>query len=465
MADAPVRDGEAVDATHDPGTPSTPGAVAALVVGVAAALVTLMLGAIKIGRSFNYDEAITYQYFINGGSLRRALTTQVVFNNHPTFSALQTIGWRLGLVGETTQRLGPIVCGGVVVGVTAWYTARRVGVVGGLAAGAVLVLNPLFLEQFRSLRGYALSTMAVVLAGLALERSWHDHRVRWLVVQGALMVVAVTTHAYSAVTLLMLAVATLSLGRLRRAHIAAWLASAVVALLFQLPLLDDARSNTRARGNLFYDEFPVRLTRSLLGWSWWPVAVVGAMALLGAWSLARRSPAHLRAVIASGSVLAVVVVVLWSVVQPRDLYARFFVSTIPLFAHLAGRGVARLPSLAGAAITVLIVALLIPGARDVVEAEPSLREVAAVVDRARDVGLEVCGWQAEALQVYTAPIRPVAVLDDPSGFAECDVYVAVLRLDPERRAIATDHFGAMTTRGGIRVWAEQAVLDEIARSP
>ena len=113
------------------GLPQRPSAALAVV----AAAGMLVLGAIRIGRSFGYDEGYTYFFFINGGSVRRALTTQIVFNNHPTFSATQAIGWRLGLVGETTQRLGPVVCAAATVGLLVWYTARRCGVYGGLAAG------------------------------------------------------------------------------------------------------------------------------------------------------------------------------------------------------------------------------------------------------------------------------------------------------------------------------------------
>ncbi|MFT6392581.1 MAG: putative membrane protein, partial [Ilumatobacter sp.] len=175
---------------------------------LASAAVTLFLGLIRIGRSFGYDEGFTYFFFISGGSPRKALTTQIIFNNHPMFSAIQSVGWKLGFVGETTQRLGPALCGAAAVGITVWFVARYFGVIAGVGAGVILGLNPVFLEQFRQLRGYALATVAVLAAGAALWRSWSDLRHRWLVIQGACMVVAVTTHAYSAVTILMLAVAT-----------------------------------------------------------------------------------------------------------------------------------------------------------------------------------------------------------------------------------------------------------------
>ena len=83
-------------------------------------VVAFLLGAVKIGRSFNYDEAVTYTSFVNGGSVWRALTTQVVFNNHQMFSVTQAVAWRVGLVGETAQRLLPVLCGVATVALLTW---------------------------------------------------------------------------------------------------------------------------------------------------------------------------------------------------------------------------------------------------------------------------------------------------------------------------------------------------------
>lgn len=436
---------------------------APIVVAAVLAVATVAVGLVKIGRSFNYDEAITYSSFINGGSLRRALTTQVVFNNHQMFSVTQTIAWRLGFVGETTQRLGPVLCGAVTVGMLTWATARRVGAIGGATAGTLLLLNPVYLTEFRTLRGYSLATMCVVLAALAARRSWRDHRHRWLVAQSALMVVAVTTHAYSALAVAVVAVVTVVLGHARLAHAATWAAAALTAFAIQFPLLDDAIEQSRARGNLFRSSFPLRAGRLLLGQSWWAVILTIALVGIGTWAVARRSKRHLWAVVAGFGVVAAVVVLVWLVLQPRDLYARFFISLLPFVAGLAGVGASRLPRPAGATAALVVALALVPSARDTLEVEPTIRRAAGVAEAGRQRGLELCGYQAEPLIVYTPPIRLVNGVDD---FQDCELYVAVLPPGASARAAAAQRFeGRRDLGGGITVWGDPAVLDEIVQPP
>lgn len=460
-----TRTGPAAPEQH-PRTLDRPSAP--VVLGVTLAVVAFAFAAVGIGRSFDFDEAITYRFFVSGGSLRDALTTQVVFNNHQLFSAVQTIAWRLGFVGETAQRVFPVAAGAASVGIVATYTARRVGLVAGATAGLVLAFNPIFLAQARLLRGYALATLAVLVAGIALQRSWHDPRRRWLVIQGVAMVVAVATHSYSAVTILMFAAATVAMGELRRAHLVTWSLAAVAAVLVQLPLLDDARRNAELRGTAYRDWFAETTLRALVGFDWPAVIVVGALTVIGAVSVAGRSMRHLRAVVAAGAVFGTVLVLLWQVIRPADLYPRFFVSVTPLLAHLAGLGVAaiaaRMPDrrsgvVAGAATGALAVGLLLPGAVDVVRAPgPSIREAAAVVAEAQGMGLQPCGWQAEPLGVYTEPVRPVTGIGDTEG---CDVMVAVTGLGPAQRAAVEQRWVDSFTVGPIGFWASPEVVSAL----
>jgi hypothetical protein len=446
-----------------------------IVAGVVGAAVMFALGLVKIGRSFGYDEGITYAYFINGGSVRRALTTQVVFNNHPMFSAIQSVAWRLGLTGETAQRLGPLLCGAVTVGVIIWYTSRRVGVIGGAAAGVVLALNPFFFDNARQLRGYALATMCVVLAGVALQRSWRDPRRRWLVAQGVCMVIAVTTHSYSAVTIVMFAAASLALGHVRRAHLVTWVSSAMVALAIMSPLIDDIRANASARGTRFTDSFPIDLTRALGGWEWPAVAITFAAACLGAFEIGRRSRRHAAAVAAAGAVIGAVVLLLWLVIQPFDLYVRFFISTLPLLAVLAGVGVGRLvvfvggvgtePArraagrLVGASVVIALIAVLAGPVRDLLRTESPIRDAASMVDRARAAGLEVCGRNTEPLLVYTGPMPLLSGLD---GFGECEVFVNVLSMSSDVRAAVAERFDGEAQLGGsVAIFADAEVIEAV----
>ncbi|MFN3258735.1 MAG: glycosyltransferase family 39 protein [Ilumatobacter sp.] len=446
-----------------------------IVAGAVAAAVMFGLGLVKIGRSFGYDEGFTYAYFINGGSVRRALTTQIVFNNHPMFAATQSVAWKLGLTGETAQRLGPLLCGAVAVGVVVWYTARRAGIIGGAAAGVVVALNPFFFDNARQLRGYALATMCVVLAAVALQRSWTDHRRRWLVAQGVCMVVAVTTHSYSAVTILMLAASSLALGHVRRAHLVTWVTSAVAALAIMSPLIDDIRANAAARGSRFDESFPTDLLRALGGWERPAVAITFAAAGIGVFEIGRRSRRHALALGAAGSVLGAVVLLLWLVIQPFDLYARFFISALPLLAVLAGVGVGRvvdgigrlagsgstrlIGQAAGAGVVVALVLVLAGPVRDLLQTESPIRDAAGMVDRARAAGLEVCGRNTEPMLVYTAPMPLLSGLD---GFGECEVFVSVLSMSSDVRAAVTARFDGEARLGGtVAVFADASVIDAI----
>ncbi len=119
---------------------------------------------------------------------------------------IQALAWRIGLVGETSQRLLPVMCGAAAVGLLTWWVGRRTDAFAGAFAGLALLANPIFVVEFRTLRGYALATLAVLVAAIATERSWRDHRTRWLVVASIAMVVAVTTHTYSALPIVLVAV-------------------------------------------------------------------------------------------------------------------------------------------------------------------------------------------------------------------------------------------------------------------
>jgi hypothetical protein len=332
-------------------------------------------------------------------------------------------------------------------------------VIAGLGAGTVLALNPIFFEQIRQLRGYSLSTMAVTVAAAAMWASCADRRRRWLVLQGVFMVIAVTTHAYSVVTIAMLAIATIALGRVRVAHFVTWGAAAIAAFVISLPLLDDMQNNATARGTRFFGRFPVNLTRALTGWEWVPVVLTLMVVGVGIVILGRTSRRHALALGLSGGFFVGVVMLLWLIVQPVDLYLRFFVSVLPMIAVMAGIGFGRVPVAGRVALIGVIGISLVPGVGDILDVSPTIREAAAIADRARDAGYEVCGWQAEPLAVYTPPVRLVAGISD---FESCEFYVSVLGLSNEQRQAATDRFGArQKLGGGIVIWADRDVLDDV----
>ena len=154
-----------------------------------------------------------------------------------------------------------------------------------------------------------------------------------------------------------------------------------------------------------------------------------------------------------------VVVVLWQVIQPFDLYPRFFISTVPFLAVLVGMGVGRLPVVASAVAALALVVALWPSASDRLDVVPTVRDAAAIADRARADGLFVCGSHAEPLWVYTAPMPLLSGLD---GFGDCEVFITVLSVSPTVRDAIDDEFsGSRAIGGGIVVWADEAVLRQI----
>jgi hypothetical protein len=280
-----------------------------------------------------------------------------------------------------------------------------------------------------------------------------------LIVQGVGMVIAVTTHAYSALSIVMIAATALVLGRVRREHVITWAISAVAALAITSPVLDDMRTNAAGRGERYFPEFPVDLMKALAGWEWPVVIVAWLLALGGCLVVARRSVRHAVAIGAASAVFASAVVTLWQIVQPFDLYFRFFMSVIPFVAILVGIGIGELPRVAQGIATVVIAVLLAPGVGDILSVRPTVREAATAVTRARDAGLEVCGRHVEPLWVYTAPFRLVSGIDD---FEDCEVYVSVLRMSAEQRDAARSRFGEhVNLGGGISIWTDVAVLDSL----
>ena len=241
------------------------------------------------------------------------------------------------------------------------------------------------------------------------------------------------------------------------------------------PVLDDARRNAESRGTAYLPWFGEFVARSLFGLEWLPVVIVGGLTAIGLTSIAKRSPRHaaatgLAVVIFSGTLLT-----LWQVIQPRDLYSRFFVSVLPFLAALAGVGVGALQMaiarrstgwLRPAATAVIIAAVslavvgLAPRAEEILAAEPTIRDGAEFVDWARAEGLVPCGRNSEPLFAYTEAIRTIDGLDD---FDDCEVYVAVLSLDAARRDAALERFGSdINLGGGVRVYASAEVLERLA---
>jgi hypothetical protein len=419
------------------------GVVAAVTAAVG---VALAVGFHNAGRSYSYDEAVTVSHFVWYGDPIHALTTQVVFNNHPPLSAIQALTWRAGLTTEATQRITPVLFGTAAIGVIAAWLTRRYGWLAGVAGALTLTLNPMFLTYLRSVRGYSLAVLGVVVAAVCLDR-WlgGDRRTRWLMLQGVAMAVAVATHVYSAVPMLMMAAAILAARRLERPLVVTWALAAAAAVGAQLLVLAQTLEASRTRGQRFQADFPRQVATELLGRATPAVAVIGVIATIGTVAVMRNSPVAARAVLAALVTGGVLVAAVWLIARPHDLYPRFFVSLTPLVAVAVGRGVAALPPLAAAPAAVLAVTTLwFPAATELAR-EPTIERAAEVVDAGRRLGQRPCGVNILPLRVYT---ETPALVTSPADLADCDLVVVLGRAAGDLADAANERYGTSWNLGG-----------------
>ncbi len=433
----------------------------------------LLLG--RVDRGFDFDESIAIATVISRGSAAVPLVETHVYNNHPLFAVVQSIWWSVGGTDETRQRLLPILYGAAAVAVLVWWVARRWSASAGIAAGCILMLNPMFIAQSRLVRGYSLALLGVIVSVLALleylrlrGRSGRPDAtsVRLLVAHAAGAVVAVGTHSFFVVPLVAVGVGVL-VGRLADPRLVrAWIASAITVALVYLPTIPQLVSTTATRGTPDRPWFGRLLTWEVLGRDRLTAVVIGVVALLGlaatVWSLSiDRTGARPRLVVgrfrpAAPAALAVAVVSAWSVWQlsPPDLYPRFFLGMVPLLALLVGRATRLLPALA--AIVVVAQLFTLGNVMDARQRVVPIREVAAVVDGARALSLTPCVIGGDALAAYTA--QPDEFTVDAARFGEqferCDVLVQVGSWGRAVRSAAADAYPyAIDFGGGITGWS------------
>lgn len=159
-------------------------------------------------RPYTHDGATSIAFNIAERPWRDALGGQVIYSNHPLSSVLGQLVWRLGGTTESWQRLIPAVAAGLLVGIVHWATSKRWSSAAGLAAAVILALNPLFIYAARTVRGYALMMLAVVVSTLILDRIVEAERSklevsnRLLVAYSLTIGVAIGAHAYGGMILL-----------------------------------------------------------------------------------------------------------------------------------------------------------------------------------------------------------------------------------------------------------------------
>lgn len=250
-------------------------------------------------------------------------------------------------------------------------------------------------------------------------------------------------------------------GRVERRHIATWAVAAVSAFIIMWPVLDDARANAEARGNRYRPDFPRLFVELILGWNRWAVAITAALIIAGIVVLGRQSLRRAAAVCGAGAVVISVVLFVWLMLQPFDLYGRFFVSIVPFLAILAGIGVTIIPRIPAIVLASTLGLALLPGVRDTLDIDSPIRDTAALVARARYAGYGVCGRSTEALVVYTAPLPFSDGLPDD----ECDLLITVFSLTPEQVETASRTYqGRISLGGSMTLWAPADIQQELGVS-
>lgn len=442
----------------------------------------LLLG--RVDRGFDFDESVAVGTVISRGSATVPLLETHVYNNHPLFAVIQSVWWAAGGVGESRQRLLPILYGVAAVVLLVWWVGRRWGAAPAVAAGAVLMLNPMFVSQARLVRGYSLAVLGLIVSTLALmeylggrgRSGSSDRRLAWLLVaHGTGAVVAVGTHAFFAVPLgaigVGVVVGRLADHRLRRT----WAVSIAAVAVLYLPTVVELVSTTASRAAPDRPWFGRLLVWELLGRDRLTAIVVGIVALIGVvattWSLrVDRSGdrPHLRtgrfqvAALAALAAASFTAWLVWQVVPPPDLLPRFFLGFVPLVAILVARATRLLPVLVGVVVIAQLFSL--GNVLDVRQRAVPIREVANVIDGARGLSLTPCVIGSEALGAYTPPTVEFVVDEGryEDQFVHCDVLVQVgtwgrvVRADADEAYPYSIDFG-----GGIRGWSV-VPADELA---
>ena len=383
--------------------------------GVGLGVATLIAYLPGLGRSLDFDSAETVGLFVRQGPPWHAFRDQAVFNNHPMFSFVeQVVRVATGRSDAATMRLLPIVFGAAAVAMLAWFTARRHGLLAGLAAGAVLAANPTFSSLSRSVRGYSLLPLCALAATIVLMEdaagagagagSWGRLRRRLDVVYIVAAGIGLATHLYMVPVLIGHAAAVVATGRMDDHWRRRFIGVAVVGACAYAAMAGAMIHANAEHSRIFKAGIPWRITTMAMGGGWAAV-VLAPLVVVGTVATLRTSRGARVAGVAVGAVL----VVLWAGLQSSALEARFFVWLVPAAAYFAGVAVSRvrLGLVSAAAFVVLAVVAVAPGWTR----EPTgYRQAAALVRQTNAKGGRSC-----VVDVGVLPMR--AYLDTPSEFA------------------------------------------------
>lgn len=399
---------------------------------MAAGGVTVFVLSWRLDRSFNFDEAVNVEAVIQRGSAWTAINGTETFNNHPVFAVFQSIWWALGGDGEARQRLLPVLYGVVAVTLLCWWISRRFGALAGASAGVVFALNPLFISQARSVRGYSLVVLCVVVATICLIEFARSDDTRYLAPYVVAVIAALGTHPFAGVPLGAVGLAVVAAQRRLRVEVlASWCLAAAGTVLVYLPAFDALRASVGARGSRYLPWVARTTASELLGRATITSWLIGALLAVALVLLIMRRDLRWPAITVVGLVIGQFVVV-WQIVRPFDLYPRFFLGLLPLVALGVAWAVRHQPWCSLVAVVAMAFTL---GNVDIERTRHvPIRETAAVVEAGRRLGLEPCIVGGGPIRLYAVPprellLQPEAIDLQPEAIDAqlegCDVFIRI----------------------------------------
>ncbi len=423
---------------------------APLVAGAALGIATAAAYLIGSGRSFGYDAAATFSNFvatpnlIDAFAVHSAMPTMplksIASNDHVFLSLISHVIYSLtGSRSEVVYRLVPALAAGGTVGVSAAVLARRFGLLAGACAGVFIATNPLFVENSRDLRGYSLAALLALLATVILAAgTWSRRR---LVSYAVLLGLAIATHVF-VIVVLAGHVVWIAMRRSRgdiKSLLPAWVTALAIgaAANANIEIMEFVQHGFPP--SMFNPAFPLYLVLFLVGApAVLPLGLWLSTAGLGLW--AARREAWVWAAIA---VVALVVAILWLVLQPAYLYPRFFIFLIPGVAYLMAAAIRRWWVLAPVVVAGAIVAI-VAQAPGYTEDPLALPQAANTVERARAAGGNPCVLHSDesVLAAYTTAFTVVTTADQLNGCSE--VVIVSWNVDPMLRELAAQQFPRLT---------------------
>jgi len=283
-----------------PPSPATRAATPWLALGAILLLAAALRFATLRTQSIWFDEAATWDLVRRpfGEMLRRIPDGE---SNPPLFYALEWVWVRVLGPGELGLRSLSALAGLATVPVA--YGIARQAASGartaaatraGLAAAALVAVNPLLVWFSQEARSYALATLLSALALLLMQRALADRRDRLLAGWALAAALALATHYFTAFVLVPQALWLLWRHPRRRGALAAVGAVAATGLALLPLLLAQAGNPYDIAGTslaLRLVQLPKQFLLGYRGPLPLPLGLLGALLVAaGAWLLARRTP-------------------------------------------------------------------------------------------------------------------------------------------------------------------------------